>query len=163
MTIYSEVLDAQELLESCYDQETGEIISEREFDVAEQLKAEALSNGIGKLCKINANLKAEIEALKAEEKRIAEKRKIKERSLERLKNSIKTIMEAGAETKIKDGTFTVSLRLSEAVKITNEDLLPMSFKRISYEIAKKAIKEAIASGNHVAGAEIVVNTNVIIK
>ena len=163
MTIYTEVLDAQELLESCYDQETGEIISEREFDVAEKLKAEALSNGIGKLCKINANLKAEIEALKAEEKRIAEKRKAKERNLGRLKNYMRLVMEQAGQDKVKDGTFTVSLRLSEALEITNEDLLPMSFKRVSYEPDKKAIKEALANGKEVAGAEIVVNTNVVIK
>ena len=161
MSIYSEVQGIQDKLLACVDAETGEVSDE--YDIYEALKAEALHGGMSRLAKVNANLNADIEALKAEEKRIAEKRKHIENSQERLKKYIETILTLAGETKVKDGTFTVSIRQTQAVNVIDLDKLPFNFKKMSYVADKKAIKQAIDNGDTVEGAELVINKSVVIK
>ena len=161
MSIYSEVQGIQNKLLACVDAETGEVSDE--YDIYEALKAEALQGGMSRLAKVNANLTADIEALKAEEKRIAEKRKHIENSQERLKKYIKSIMTLAGETKVEDGTFTVSIKQTQAVNVIDLDRLPFNFKKMSYVADKKAIKQAIDNGDTVEGAELVINKSVVIK
>ena len=64
---------------------------------------------------------------------------------------------------MEDGTFTVSIKQTQAVNVTDLDKFRINFKKMSYVADKKAIKQAIDSGDTVEGAELVINKSVVIK
>lgn len=161
MSIYDDVLASEKLINECYDLETGEINEEHE-NHAKELKAEILAQGLEKLCKVRANFKSDIDALKAEEERIAEKRKALENKTESLERYIHDIFNLSGQDKVKAGTFTVFLRLSEAVKLAN-DFENKEFGTYEFKADKKAIKEALKCGLRIDGAEIVCNENLQVK
>lgn len=161
MSIYDDVLTAEKLINECYDLETGEINEEHE-NQAKELKAEILEQGLETLCKIRVNFKSEIDALKSEEKRLNDKRKILENKTERLERYIHDIFNLSGQDKVKAGTFTVSVRLSEAVKLV-DDFENKEFGTYEFKADKKAIKEALKSGLKIDGAEIVCNENLQVK
>lgn len=115
-----------------------------------------------KLCKARANRLAIVESLKAEEKRINEKRKSLEKSLDGLERYIKIVFRLGGKEKEVAGTFTVSIRESEAVCLV-DGFENSDFGCYEFKPDKRKIKDALKSGVDVAGASIVVNENIQIK
>lgn len=106
------------------------------------------------------NIEAEIKAMRDAEKRIAERRKAKEASVNRLKGYLQMEMLRTGITKIECPQFVINLRNNpESVEIIDENLIPAEFKRISYEIDKVAIKKA----GYCPGAEIVKKQTLVIK
>lgn len=106
------------------------------------------------------NIEAEIKAMRDAEKRIDERRKAKEASVDRLKNYLKREMIRTGISKIECPQFVISLRNNpESVEIIDEKLIPDEFKRISYDIDKVAIKKA----GYCPGAEIVKKQTLVIK
>lgn len=160
MSIYQDVLAAQELIEEQIDQETGEIGDN--FDAACELKDEVLSLGLEKLCKVRSNIKSDIEAFKSEEKRIAEQRKRLEKALERNEKYILFIHSQSGNDKDIAGTFTVSTRKSESV-ILDEGFENKDYGVFEFKADKKAIKEALKNGIELVGAKIIVNENLQVK
>lgn len=161
MTIYSDVLDVEKLIDTCYNIETGEVDEKQEKEL-EKLKQSILESGLEKLCKARANRFAMVESLKAEEKRINEKRKSLEKSLDGLEGYIKNVFMLGGKEKETAGTFTVSIRKSEAVCLVDGFESP-DFGCYEFKPDKRKIKDALKSGVDVAGASIVVNENIHIK
>lgn len=161
MSIYEDVLVAQELIDDCYDKMTGEVLEEQE-QAAIKLKEEVLSQGLEVLCKVRANYKADVDALKLEEKRLSDKRKTIENKVGRLEEYIYNIHKLGGLDKTKAGTFTVSTRKSESV-VLDDDFENKDYGSYEFKADKKLIKEAIKSGIEISGAKIVVNDNLQIK
>ena len=113
-----------------------------------EVKAESMA-------KIIKGIDGDIDTLKSEEKRLAEKRRV----LENKKNNIKAYLENQLRVmeidKIKTPLFTVSLQKNPpSVEIVNEDLIPEQFKKVTYTVAKKDILEALKNGQVIEGAEI---------
>ena len=117
------------------------------------------------------NLNAEAEAIKAEETRLAERRKSKEKTAERMKEYLsETLLRSGYD-KIETARNKISFRKSEVVSVADEagfiawasqnrdDLL--TFKEPT--LNKTAIKKAIASGEEFIGATIEARQNIQIK
>lgn len=106
------------------------------------------------------NIEAEIKAMRDAEKRIAERRKIKESSVKRLKDYLLREMQRTGISKIECPQFQISLRNNpDSVEIVDENLIPNEFKRVVYEIDKMAIKKA----GYCPGAEIVKKQTLVIK
>lgn len=106
------------------------------------------------------NIEADIKAMRDAEKRMAERRKAKESSVERLKDYLLREMKRTGITKIECPQFSISIRNNpESVKIIDETLIPDEFKRVSYDIDKLAIKKA----GYCPGAEIVRSQTLSIK
>lgn len=161
MAIYDDVLAAQQLIDECFNPETGEILEEEEAQ-AIALKKEILEEGIEKLCKVRANYIAEAEMLKNEEKRLSSKRKSIENKTEWLEKHIEEIYFLGGCEKIKAGTFTVSSRKSEVVSLV-DGFVNESYGSYTFSPDKKAIKQAIKNGETIEGAKIIVCDNLQIK
>jgi hypothetical protein len=105
------------------------------------------------------NLSAEIEALKAHEKRVAAKRKTLEAREAWMREYLKSNMERCGISEIKaiDGTFTAKLQKGRpSVVIDNEQLIPddSDFVRWTRSVDKTAIAAAIKNGQEVPGAHI---------
>lgn len=160
MSIYQDVLTAQQLIEEQIDFETGEISDE--YDDAVELKEEIIALGLEKLCKVRANIKSDIDAFKAEEKRISEQRKRLEKALERNEKYIMFVHKKSGNAKNIAGTFTVSTRKSESVCL-DIDFENRDYGNYEFKPDKKAIKEALKNGVEIDGARIITNENLQIK
>lgn len=127
-------------------------------DTLEALEGELIQKGQA-VAAFALNLAAEIDAIKAVEKRISDRRKALENRAERMRLYLKTNMEKAGITEIKaiDGSFTAKLSKGRpAVVIDDETLIPTDsdFIRWKKEVNKTAIAEAIKAGQEVPGAHI---------
>jgi hypothetical protein len=107
----------------------------------------------------------DVTAIDSEIKRLRALKEAKTNSIERLKECISTAMNIYGIEKVESPLLKLSFRKSEAVEITNEEVLPMSFKteKVTYTPNKVKIKEAIKNGETVFGAILQINSNLQIK
>lgn len=127
-------------------------------DTLEALEGELVQKGQA-VAAFALNLGAEIEAIKAVEKRISERRKALEKREQRMRDYLRDNMERCGITEIKavDGSFTAKLAKGRpSVVVDDESLIPddSSYVRWKREVSKTAIAEAIKNGQDVPGAHI---------
>lgn len=111
------------------------------------------------------NFQSDVEALKKEELRLAEKRKSAERKIESLKDYLfGAFIQTGTE-RIKFPQFTVSIRnnpesvnVKDITKIPNDYFVPQPPK-----LNKAGLKKAIQDGEQIEGAELVRNQSIQIR
>ena len=157
------------------DTETGEVaVTEEDFQrMYDEIQMEMNDKLINTSCFIK-NLMADIEAFKAEEKRIAERRKRKEALVAHLKESMDNVIKHRLNDidndfdgcnawKLDDPKAYISYRKSEKVNIIDETKIPKAFLKVKTEPNLTEIKNAIKDGKKVKGAEIVTNLNLQIK
>jgi hypothetical protein len=110
---------------------------------------------------------AEIEALKAEIKRLSDKAARKEKTVERLKREAAQGLAALGIKKTGNAIFTVTARVNVRTIIDDENTVPAEFKQTvvkeEVKIDKTAIKAAIKGGAVVEGAHLEENQSVVIK
>ena len=140
----------------CFDQETGELLDEEKLD-ALQMEREKKLEGVA--CYIK-NLRADVEALKAEEKNLAQRRKTIEHKVEGLKNWLFFALDGQKFTTPK---CVVSYRHSQAVDVPDLKKLDPEFIHYQQSADKTAIKKRIKEGFNVTGAELVDKLNLVIK
>ena len=142
------------------NEETGEVSDELTAKLEElKLQKEEKIDNIGAYIK---NLSAEAKMLKDEEKALKERREAKERKAEHLKNYLASVLNG---EKFESPRVACSWRKSEAVAISNVELLPEEFTVTKTEISadKTKIKEALKSGQEVTGAWLETRNNLQIK
>lgn len=148
--------EINEAILACIDPDTGEADAEK-LDELMIMREEKLEN----LALWVKDLKAEADAIKAEEKALAERRQAKERKAE----SIKAYLEKElAGQKFETSRAVCSFRKSQKVEITDLDKIPDDYLRYSAPTADKAaIKAAIKDGLTIEGAELVDSISMTIK
>lgn len=146
------------------DEETGEINEDalNALELAWDEKAENIA------CYIK-NLEADAAKLRDEEKALAERRRAKERKVERLRDYLASMMTLVGKTKVEYTRAVITTRKSQSVEVGEgfikwaqenaDDLL--TYKEPTPN--KTAIKEAIKAGAHVEHAQIVENITAQIK
>ena len=145
-----------------FDEETGEILFDEEnlssLELERNKKLEAVALYI-------KSLEAEAEAMKAEAKKLADRREAKERKAERLRSYISNSMQALGDTKLETAKVALSFRKSESVDVYDPVLLPAEFTKTKTTVTpdKTAIKAAIKAGQEVAGATLEIKQNLQIK
>jgi len=100
------------------------------------------------------NLESDIEGLKAEEKRLADRRKSLENGVKRMKEAMHDTLLMTGERKLKTPKFTISLRKSTSVQIENEDLIPQEFFKVTKTISKSELTKRLKE-QEVPGASLV--------
>lgn len=178
MTLY-EIDEKLRILEEYgVDEETGELLDEDQFNSKFDEIQMALNDKIESSICFVKNLNAEVEALKTEEKNLAQRRKVKENLAERIKNRIDTYIKAqytdekgNVDTvglnkyKMETPKMKLSYRKSESVNITDINSVPKEYIKTKTEVSadKANIKKAIKAGQHINGAELVTNINMQVK
>ena len=114
------------------------------------------------------NIELTINAMKEEEKRIAEDRKALENKMARFKDYVKECMERTDITKIETGLGTLSIAKSPvSVEIINEKEVPEEFKQatVTIKIDKTKIKDNFKETGEVPDGVVIHtnNTNLRIK
>lgn len=150
--------------------ENGEIPDEAIPDTLESITAELDEKADNIACVIK-NLAAEVEAIKAEENNLAERRKTKEKRITSLKTYLSEVLQASGYTKVETARNKITFRKSEKVQIEDETSFIEWAKNnnadfITYKdptINKTAVKQAIVDGMEVIGATIETKQNIQIK
>ena len=155
MTIY----EIDEAILECIDTETGDIVDIDRLEALEMARSEKIS---GVACWVK-ELKAEAEAIKAEKQALEKRQKAAENKAEQLKKYLAFALNGA---KFEDARCKISYRKSESVELDeglDVNTLPDELCRIKREASLTAIKDAIKSGNEVAGARIVEKNSIQIK
>lgn len=163
MKIYEIPGALRELLDNLDpDPDTGEVDGEALAAYAEYNAAAAEKlEGTACYCR---ELLAESEAIKAEEERLAKRRKALENKSERLKNYLMPALEAMGG-KVKGIMASVRIGKSQAVTVFDIDALPDAFKHVKTTIDpdKVALKKALKSGEVIPGAALEDRQSVVIS
>ena len=143
--------------------------AELDSETANQVVLDHLE-GIGALdkvegyCQIIKQFKADSDMFAEEIRRLQARKKTAENSIERLKNALLDFMKTSGNEKIKAGTFSLSVRQSKSVNVTDVSLLPQEFI-IPQEpkVDKKGIGEALKNGVEIPGADYEIKEGVNIR
>ena len=158
MNLYDMTKNAVEL----YDLLTSGEIDEQVFN--DTLSAMGVEEKLESYCKVIRQLEADVEMLKTEKDKIAQKQKVAENSITRMKNAVADFLHAQNSTKSTAGIFTVALSTSKAVNITDESKVPVRFLvEQAPKIDKAAIRKELMSGAEIDGCELQENEGVRIK
>lgn len=141
----------------CMDLETGEVFDIERFEELNLERTVKIEN----ICLWIKNLKAEIEALKAEKDAFAKRQKSAENKMESLKQYISGYLEGTAYESAK---VKVSFRKSEALDIMEGAIIPDEYLKFKEpDVDKVELKKALKSGVQIPGVSIVENQNIQIK
>lgn len=148
--------------------ENEEIPEEAIADTLEAIEGEIEIKADNIAC-ILKSLEAEATALKAEETKLAERRKAKERTYDRLKQYLSDTLQAIGLYKMESARNKISFRKSEAVEVADgfiewakenrDDLLTYAQPKANLTAIKKLLKD----GEEVAGAQLITKQNIQIK
>lgn len=122
------------------------------LDVEGRLAAlsEAIEEKAAHLCHVIADLDAEGETLRAEEKRLAARRQARENRAESLRDYLRTGMDTAGITKVKSATHTITVSDGpQKCVVYDEALVPAQFTRTKVEIDKRAILDAFKNDGEV--------------
>lgn len=157
-TLYEMTAQASELYELLQNEE----IDEQTFlDTLECIGAEEKVEGY---CQVLKELQADFDKFKAESDRLAARMRTAKNGIDRMKDSLLSFLKASGQSKVKAGTFTVSVGTSKQTNIIDENLIPAEFKIPQPDkLDKTAIKKAIESGADVLGAEVIIKESVRIR
>ena len=121
---------------------------------------DALSDAIdakaASIAHVLAQLDAEAEMMRAEEKRLAARRQARERRAESLRDYLRMSLDAAGVSKIKSATHTISVGDGpQRVVVEDEGAVPQEYLRTKIEIDKRAILVAMQSlGECVPGTRV---------
>ena len=157
LTLYNITNKFAELMDRAENGElTEEEYNELGFEIAQELQTKG-ANVIGYI----RNTELLIEAMKSEEKRISDTRKMGEAKLDKFKQYVKDNMERLGLDKIPTELGTLSIvKNPMSVEIEDETAVPEEFKTIvqTVKVDKTAIKNHFKEiGEVVAGVQIVDN------
>ena len=129
------------------------------------IKAQIDSKGTGIIAVIR-NEESDIEALKAEIKRLQDLKKSKENRIENLKKYTKECLEDANIKKVSTSLGNMTVRKNPpAVDVLDESLIPNEYKKevVEIKLDKKAILADLKEGVVVEGAVLKNSTSLMIK
>lgn len=171
-SIPNEVEEALGEYYGCFDPETGELIATDEQMQSAEAKLANLQNRADDILKWyledRANRKAESVAIGSEVERLQKRLNAESRRIERADNLVERMFVRIYEGRpVTIGTFTLSYRKSEAVRIDDESRIPEEYLRIPEPPKpspdKTKIKESLKNGGEIPGASMETRQNLQIK
>lgn len=150
---------------------TGQFLEIYNLELDEETKLDTLDsidwnsdyeNKIENYIKVMKNLEADVEARKAEIKRLTELNKVDEKKKDHLKKTLSTSMALTGHERVDTTLFKVSFRKSQAVEV-DETVLPEAYKVATWKPDKKRLKEDLKNGLEIIGATLVERKNLSIR
>lgn len=152
--------------------ENGEIPEEAVKDTLEAIEGEIEIKADNIACMLK-NLDSDIVAIKAEEAKLAERRKAKERMHERIKKYLSYALESLNIDKVETARNKISFRKSEAAEVDEAVFLKWATEQANREdliistytekANKTEIKSLLKSGVEIPGAVLVSRNNIQIN
>ena len=150
---------------------TGQFLDIYNLELDEETKLDTLDSidweteyetKVENYIKVMKNIEADVEARKAEIKRLTELNKADEKKKDHLKDTLSASMILTGHERVDTPLFKVSFRKSEAVEV-DDLLLPENYKVATYKPDKKRLKEDLKNGLEILGAELVERKNLSIR
>jgi len=110
-------------------------------------------------------LEVAAEGYKAEQERLAKKRKSAEGKIDWLKTYVADCMQLMGTKKLETELFTLSLRNSERIEVPDPEMLPEQYRRtkVTVEPDKTLIKSDLKCGATIPGVVVLENVSLQIK
>lgn len=160
MTLYELTEQYQRLLEAIADPEFSWEDLEDTVDLIQD-DFNTKADGYGRVI---AQLKAEAEALRAEEIRLAELRRRREKGAEKLKERLLQALIETGQPKVQTRLFTFSTRRSTQLVVTDMAQVPKEFLRFKDpEVDKTELTKYLKANGEKAFAHLEEKHNLIIK
>lgn len=165
MKIFEIDAEIERLIEDSVDPETGE--SNLDFDAVESLQMER-AKAVENLALYYKNLCAEAEAIEAEEKNLAKRRKVTENAAERVRGYLEYVLKG---ERFKSPRVIVSYRNTPSVSLDDEVFMAWAAENspslirttVKTEPDKAAIKDALRNGEDIKGAALVIKTTLNVR
>ena len=140
-------------------------LDEEMFRDTLQAIEEALEDKVENTAKFIRCLDSDIEAIKSEEKRLADRRKALETKVSNAKTYLQEQLEFAGIDKVKRPTLTVSIQANPpSVLVKDESLIPSHYMvPVAPKLDKKAILQFIKEGGEVPGCEMYQSRGVRIR
>lgn len=149
--------------------ENDELPEEAIADTLEAIKGEVEIKADNIACLLK-NIESDIKAIKDEETRLAERRKAKEKSYERIKLYLSDTLQKLGINKVETARNNIAFRKSESVEIDEDTFFSWAQKNrddlLTYSDPKPnktEIKRALKGGAEIVGASLVNKQNIQIK
>lgn len=151
------IFNEEDLMSMCIDIDTGEF-NEAMFEGLRIERDRKIENIAIWVLEDEAMAKS----IKEQENKLKERREILEQRIEKRKEFLRYISEG---KKLKTDRVTVSYRTSKAVKITNEEIIPIKYKTVktAVSVSKDDIKKDLQAGKTVEGAELETRVSTLVK
>lgn len=150
---------------------TGQFLDIYNLELDEETKLDTLDSidwqtdyeeKVENYIKVIKNIESDVEARKAEIKRLTELNKADEKKKDHLKETLSTSMQLTGHERVDTPLFKVSFRKSQAVEV-DETVLPESYKVATWKPDKKRLKEDLKNGLEIIGATLVERKNLSIR
>ena len=148
--------DIRKDIEACVDAETGEIIDAEKLASLQVERDEKISNIA---CWIK-NLLIDIEGIKAERKKLAERQAVMEHKAASLKAYLADFLDG---KKWHDARSALSFRKTERIEIADGAVVPEEFLKTSVTVDKAGLKKAVQGGAAFDGVQLVEGQSIIVK
>lgn len=136
-----------------------EVLEQSLNEVAEQIEVKA--ENIAKLIK---NIDGDIEAIKNEEKRLAEKKRSLEAKKLRIKEYLYGQIKLLENKKVKTPLFSIAIQKNPpSVAVESEENIPECYYIIKKELSKKDLLGALKDGLEIKGVKIVQSEGIRIR
>lgn len=151
------IFNEEDLMSMCIDINTGEF-NEAMFESLHIERDKKIENIALWVLEDEAMAKN----IKEQENKLKERRETLEQRVEKRKEFLRYIAEG---KKLKTDRVTVSYRTSKAVKITNEEIIPIKYKTVktAVSVSKDDIKKDLQAGKTVEGAELETRISTLVK
>lgn len=167
MKLYELAGDYRELMDKL---ESGELSEELLSDTLEGIRGAIEEKADGIACMLKA-LEADAAAIKAEEDKLSERRKSKERVYDRMRAYLSDMLLHAGVTNVETPRSQIRFRKSEAVIVDHEaDFIRWAEENrddfLNYKepsINKTAVKKALLAGEEIAGARIETRQNLQVR
>lgn len=161
-TIY-EITDKYKMIQSLIEEGADAEVFAEALNAIDGELAEKLEN----YAAVIKNIESDVAGIKAEEKRLAERRKQMEKNIERMQQAMSMALETveadkDGKKRVKTEKFTFSFRSSSVVEV-DESRVSRYYTKTKTEVDKAAIKKVLAIGGKVHGARLVENQSLQIK
>lgn len=150
---------------------TGQFLDIYNLELDEETKLDTLDSidwqtdyeeKVENYIKVIKNIESDVEARKAEIKRLTELNKADEKKKDHLKETLSTSMALTGHERVDTQLFKVSFRKSQAVEV-DETVLPEAYKVATWKPDKKRLKEDLKNGLEIIGASLVERKNLSIR
>ena len=152
-------------LEGIYAQlQTMELDDKTFNDTLESIDFEKdLERNIEYFVKLWKNAVSDTERFKQAKQEFQEKEKNAKAKAEKYKEAIERALKMSNKQKVTAGLFTVSLRKSKQVDISDETKIPLEFMKLEYKPIKTELAKHLKAGEVIEGATLVEKESLQVK
>ena len=162
MTIFKIKSEYQQIVNELIEN-GGEITPE--LELALQINKDNFHSKSENYAYITKQFDGEMDIIDNEIKRLQQAKKSREKTIQRLKDTIEMAMITFEIDKIETPLIKISFRKSESVEVTDVNELPNEYKviKVTETADKLKIKDAIKAGINIIGCYLKTNRNLQIK